>query len=168
MGRWLCWISPDPPYGFISPDSHTLVHFCVCSAAHLYWQNPQSLGAFISAVFLKKQTPSCGGSWLVSHVPLLTFPEITKGPTKEQAFCSVAGCVGPAMTFCCKDNCRLVYVKTPALMGWERLRVAWSFSTCFNRFFCFQGEPGNPGLKGPNGQQGPRGEMVSVAMHSHL
>lgn len=126
------------------------------------------LGSFYFCSVYKKQTPSCGGTWLVSHVPLLSFPEIPKGPTKEQAFCSIAGRVGPVMTFCCKDHCRLVHVKTPVLMGWERLRVAWSFSTCFNRCSCFQGEPGNPGPKGPNGQQGPRGEMVSVAMHSHL
>lgn len=126
------------------------------------------LESFYFCSVYKKQTPSCGGSWLVSHVPLLSFPEFTNGATKGQAFCSIAGHVGPAMTFYCKDHCRLVYVKKPELMGWERLRVAWSFSAGFNRCFCFQGEPGNPGPKGPNGQQGPRGEMVSVAMHSHL
>uniref|UniRef100_A0A663M2D9 Collagen alpha-3(VI) chain n=1 Tax=Athene cunicularia TaxID=194338 RepID=A0A663M2D9_ATHCN len=41
----------------------------------------------------------------------------------------------------------------------ELTEIAWSFSTCFNRCFFFQGEPGNPGPKGANGQQGPRGEM---------
>lgn len=77
----------------LSPQIHTQVHFHVCSTVHLHWQSPQSLGAFIFSVFVKKQTPSCGGSWLVYHVPLLRFPEITVGPSKEQVFHSIVGCV---------------------------------------------------------------------------